>query len=249
MAFVKAIPARAPHRRGMAFLELWKALRDGLADARGMLSRRWPLYLAICIVCGVADFIISRVTPLSNSFVGYAVGATAIGFYVLFDTLRLQEPAFTYSFTYLARCVAAVALVLLMWVALWLLLTNLTTWMFPKTLWHVVWSIALLIVGVPLGRFMFVYYLLAQDLRETNSFARSWSLTGGRMLLPTLTLNLGLMLAWFAGGLPALLLPAGTQSTAYLIAAVILSSIDYPIGLRWMQACSKNKTVPGSGDR
>lgn len=61
-----------------------------------------------------------------------------------------------------------------------------------------------------------MWYLTVEDTREANSFARSWSLSGAQMLLPTLAINF----LWFVVPSPfsalAHHLTPGLKSFAYL---------------------------------
>ena len=222
-----------------AFSELWASLRVAIRDARGLLAKRWPMYAGICIAAGLIDFATTSYTPLKIPIFGWLGAAIAWSFYMGYDVLRLKQPTFRYTFFYIARLTGASFVMLMLWVLLFIIL-NYTTWalfMKPYLPWRLI--VDGVIAYLPLTRFVFVGFLLAEPIRETNSFALSWSLTAGRMMLPTISLCLLSNLVQVPLTLPAVMLPPGPQTLWNTLVGILSGAIIFPWVLRWMQTCMK----------
>lgn len=225
-----------------AFSELLGSARVGVSDARDILAKRWQLYVAIVVVSAVADLLIARFT--SPPAAPYATGLAGIvtSFYLWYDTLRLALPTFRYTPQYILRFVGTSIAMLLMVLAIALVLGVIASFVVPASMQKQIFIIEVWVAALlALNRFIFVWYILAEDRPNTNSFGVSWSLTGGSMLLPNFALNLISVAISIVLEALDTIYPAWLRPFATLSAGIVDSAIVFPVCLRWMQACAKER--------
>lgn len=236
-----------------SFAQLGVAIRLGIADAPRIVLARWPLYLGFILVAGVGDFALYHAHEAFNGQFFMRVLIFVVPFFVLIDTMRLDDLEFRgtpglikrYVLLTLVLVASIIPGVLVALIAVNLI--NALVRIFPPYEFmnmHLTLEILLLIVSlfmiVVASRFSFAGFAIARGLGVREALGRSWKFTSHSRNLPTLAITT----AYFSiAALPDAMFQSlhGFSSFARMSLTIALVALWYPILLRWMHFCEEGQ--------